>query len=207
MNPKQERKTLRIVVCGDQEVGKTTLTNIITHTRELFDYYTPTIGVEYKTRYIFDRDIKLAFWDLSGDKRFEKITYPYVSMDCLVIFVYDVNKLESAKRIIDLHEKYRKTGWSGKAIVVGNILETKNQCANYNIGYGQNFANSFGYTFFLVDIDQKTGIQDLETSIFKILELDKENKIRAEKYVKEKAKKNFQQQVVDCICLKKCSIM
>ena len=207
MNPKQERKTLRIVVCGDQEVGKSALTNIITHTKELFDCYTPTIGVEYKTRYIFDRDVKLAFWDLSGDKRFEQITLPYVTKYCLVIFVYDLNNLDSARKIPELNEKYRKNGWEGQGLVVGTTIGIEERCVNYNLGYGKNFAEDFGYSFFKVDIDSKKGIQDLETSIFKTLELDKENQLRTERLVREKTKKNFKQQVVDCVCGKKCFIM
>ena len=142
MSP-EVKKTLKIVVCGSQEVGKTWLTNKLTHTRELFDSYTPTIGVEYKTRYLFERDIKLAFWDLSGSEKFRKITYPYIYGECLIIFVYNINDIESVEKIKTLHLLYREKSWNGNAIVVGINSDIVSENSNSIKNHAKDFANCF----------------------------------------------------------------
>ena len=206
MSP-EVKKTLKIVVCGAQEVGKTTLTNKLTHTRELFDSYTPTIGVEYKTRYLFDRDIKLAFWDLSGSEKFEKITYPYIFGSCLIIFVYDINDLESVEKMIKLYHIYREKDWDGDALVVGNNLSVEGKSSSYIKNEAIEFSRMYDFPHFVVDLDTNEGLQDLEVHLLRTLKIDEEQAKRQEKNIKTKIKKKWSQQVVDCVCRKKCTIM
>ena len=210
MSP-EVKKTLKIVVCGSQEVGKTWLTNKLTHTQELFDSYTPTIGVEYKTRYLFDRDIKLAFWDLSGSEKFEKVTYPYVVGKGLLIFVYNVNDMESVERIEKLNTLYQEKGWFGKGIIVGINSDVMNNNASYIKSEAIELSTKCGYPHFFVDMDNNTGLQDLEVYLLRILKIDEEHMKRVSSFKRKssisKVKKKWTQEVVDCVCGKKCTIM
>ncbi|KDN35566.1 hypothetical protein RSAG8_11481, partial [Rhizoctonia solani AG-8 WAC10335] len=67
-------KRTKIVLLGDQSVGKTSL--ITRFMYDTFDNtYQATIGIDFlsKTMYLDDRTVRLQLWDTAGQERFRSL--------------------------------------------------------------------------------------------------------------------------------------
>lgn len=83
----------KICLIGDSDVGKTTLVN--KYINNVFDQnINNTIGVDFhtKTQNIYDKDIKLQIWDISGDYRFNYILELYCKNCQCIVLMFDVSK-------------------------------------------------------------------------------------------------------------------
>ena len=92
-------KKFKIVILGDQSVGKTCLLTRIVYKK--FQITSPTVGVDFfvKTHYKNDKTYKLHFWDTAGQERFKALIPNYIK-DCQVaIVVYDVTSKKSFESV------------------------------------------------------------------------------------------------------------
>ncbi|KAF9265688.1 GTP binding protein [Marasmius fiardii PR-910] len=92
-------KRTKIVLLGDQSVGKTSL--ITRFMYDTFDNtYQATIGIDFlsKTMYLEDRTVRLQLWDTAGQERFRSLIPSYIRDSSVAIVVFDIT---SASRLRD----------------------------------------------------------------------------------------------------------
>jgi len=86
----------KVVLLGDQSVGKTSLI-----TRFMYDQfdntYQATIGIDFlsKTMYVEDRTVRLQLWDTAGQERFRSLIPSYIRDSSVAIIVYDITDRQS----------------------------------------------------------------------------------------------------------------
>jgi len=92
----------KIVLVGDTDVGKTSLTSKILTNRFHESSY-PTIGVNFscKTFHISNSEdpIKLHVWDTAGMERFRSISPLYYRNSSAIFLVYDISNRKSFENI------------------------------------------------------------------------------------------------------------
>ncbi|KAG6853906.1 GTPase Ryh1 [Blastosporella zonata] len=105
-------KRTKIVLLGDQSVGKTSLItrhaphplkvphNDLLH-RFMYDTfdntYQATIGIDFlsKTMYLEDRTVRLQLWDTAGQERFRSLIPSYIRDSSVAIVVFDITNRQS----------------------------------------------------------------------------------------------------------------
>ena len=91
---------LKILLCGDSSVGKTSL--LLKYTDNFFpDLHISTIGVEYKIKElnIKGRKVILRIWDTSGQERYRSITQNFYRNANGILFVFDLTKKDTFDNI------------------------------------------------------------------------------------------------------------
>ncbi|EKM82514.1 hypothetical protein AGABI1DRAFT_111121 [Agaricus bisporus var. burnettii JB137-S8] len=89
-------KRTKIVLLGDQSVGKTSL--ITRFMYDTFDNtYQATIGIDFlsKTMYLEDRTVRLQLWDTAGQERFRSLIPSYIRDSSVAIVVFDITNRQS----------------------------------------------------------------------------------------------------------------
>jgi small GTP-binding protein len=92
--------TLKIIIIGDAEVGKTS--TILRYTDDAFKRsYIPTIGVNIspKNIYIKDKWIQLVLWDLAGQAKYNLIRNQFYDGAAGVLFLFDLTYSDSFSNI------------------------------------------------------------------------------------------------------------
>ena len=114
---------VKIVLCGDSQVGKTSLLHQFLH-HSFLPTYQLTIGVDFEVRTAQRPGLvlKQQIWDLSGDMRFRAIVISYFPNAWTIVVVYDVTARASFESvgnwlaaIVDQRE--------ATVVVVGNKVE------------------------------------------------------------------------------------
>ncbi|KAI0263358.1 ras-domain-containing protein [Gloeopeniophorella convolvens] len=115
-------KRTKIVLLGDQSVGKTSL--ITRFMYDTFDNtYQATIGIDFlsKTLYLDDRTVRLQLWDTAGQERFRSLIPSYIRDSTVAIVVFDITNrqsfLSTAKWIEDVRSE---RGNDVMVVLVGN---------------------------------------------------------------------------------------
>ncbi|KIJ27838.1 hypothetical protein M422DRAFT_37578 [Sphaerobolus stellatus SS14] len=115
-------KRTKIVLLGDQSVGKTSL--ITRFMYDTFDNtYQATIGIDFlsKTMYLEDRTVRLQLWDTAGQERFRSLIPSYIRDSQVAIIVYDITNrasfLSTSKWIDDVTSE---RGKDVMIVLVGN---------------------------------------------------------------------------------------
>ncbi|EKM55278.1 uncharacterized protein PHACADRAFT_184090 [Phanerochaete carnosa HHB-10118-sp] len=92
-------KRSKIVLLGDQSVGKTSLiTRRVVSLRLTFMYdtfdntYQATIGIDFlsKAMYLEDRTVRLQLWDTAGQERYRSLIPSYIRDCSVAIVVFDI---------------------------------------------------------------------------------------------------------------------
>lgn len=122
--------TVKVVICGDYAVGKTTFVrSFVNEEGSLHDSYKPTIGVDIG-RKAFDIDshrIVFQIWDLSGQKTFQAVRSQFYSRSDGCILVFDVSRENSFNNLtVWLNEMIERAG-PIPIVLVGNKIDLRNQ--------------------------------------------------------------------------------
>jgi small GTP-binding protein len=91
----------KVVLFGDSSTGKTNFLNKYI-LKEDYQYRRQTIGVDFNARLIASptgKNIKVHFWDTSGDPRFRSITRSYYGGVAAAILMYDTSNLDSFENL------------------------------------------------------------------------------------------------------------
>ncbi|KAK0484011.1 ras family-domain-containing protein [Armillaria novae-zelandiae] len=111
--PASPPKRTKIVLLGDQSVGKTSL--ITRFMYDTFDNtYQATIGIDFlsKTMYLEDRTVRLQLWDTAGQERFRSLIPSYIRDSSVAIIVFDITNrssfLSTTKWIEDVRSERSK---------------------------------------------------------------------------------------------------
>ena len=88
----------KFIVIGSAGVGKTALISRFVE-NQYFDFYNPTIGVDFKIKTIevSNKKVKLQIWDTAGTEKFKTITNAYYKGSQGVIIVFDTTDKSSFK--------------------------------------------------------------------------------------------------------------
>lgn len=115
-------KRTKIVLLGDQSVGKTSL--ITRFMYDTFDNtYQATIGIDFlsKTMYLEDRTVRLQLWDTAGQERFRSLIPSYIRDSSVAIVVFDITNRASFQSTSKWIEDVRSERGNDVIIVlVGN---------------------------------------------------------------------------------------
>ena len=170
---------IKVVLVGEAGVGKTCL--IKQYLYKTFDSEEiPTIaGVEsYKELHLDNEILKLTIWDTCGQERFRSINKIFMNKSNIVIFVYDITKIESFQELQNYWYKNVVSNL-GKDIIYGVAANKTDLFADekVNSNDGYNYAQSIGAIFKETSSTIHDSIQEL------IEEL-------AKKYLKKYSKNN-----------------
>ena len=97
---KPEDYQFKIALCGDAEVGKTSL--VLRYTNNAFRRsYLPTLGVNVSSKLAKAeaKIIKLVIWDIAGQSKFERMRADFYQGSKCMLFVFDLCNLRSFENI------------------------------------------------------------------------------------------------------------
>ncbi|MFW9969827.1 MAG: Rab family GTPase [Candidatus Odinarchaeota archaeon] len=97
--------TYKIVIFGDSQTGKTTLTHRFL-TNLFKQDITMTLGVDFhlKALQVNDETLKLQIWDFAGEERFRFLFPSYIRGANGAIFMYDISNYGSLAHVDDWFE-------------------------------------------------------------------------------------------------------
>lgn len=151
------------MICGDSQVGKTSLLHQFFH-HSFNPNYQLTIGVDFQIRMIQRPDLELTMqiWDLSGDLRFRPIVTSYFPNAWTVVIIYDVGVRGSFESV----GKWLETSRIGKGatvVIAGNKVEGRRE-----VGYeeGALLANKTGAVF----METSAASTELTKALFGVIE-------------------------------------
>jgi small GTP-binding protein len=118
--------TFKIVLLGDGAVGKTSLRSKYMGEGFKGDYLL-TIGVDFATKDIIrdGKTLKAQIWDLAGQERFKFLQEKFLKGTQGILFVYDVNRVESLESAIDwFYEVEKEVKKPIPVFILGNKIDT-----------------------------------------------------------------------------------
>ena len=141
---------IKIILIGESSVGKTSL--ISTYNGKKFEENTvTTLNFSSKKKEITIDDIKykVEIWDTAGQERYRSVSQIFIKGSQIVIFVYDITKLNSFSQL-SFWINYIKELISSDAVfgVVGNkidLFEEKDEIVEEE--EGRKFAKDIGALF------------------------------------------------------------
>ena len=179
----KNEETIKIIILGDSEVGKTSF--IIRFTKNKFDEtYLATIGVDYKDRIINieNKLYKLMYYDTAGEEKYKSIPKNYIKNMQGIILMYDITNKLSFDSIIDWISDVKEIkGENFPMILVGNKIDL-NESREVTEEMGYELAEKNQIEFFETSNKDGTNIQDAGLEIvYKILSETKVNNSRIER--------------------------
>ena len=91
-NSSSQLENYKIVIIGDQHVGKTSI--LSRYKYEVVEtVYSPTVGIDFLTKNVFleDKTIRLIMWDTAGQERFKSLIPSYLKNANCIILTYDIS--------------------------------------------------------------------------------------------------------------------
>ena len=140
---------VKIIIIGDQNVGKTNLINRYVK-GEFSNDYMITIGMDFLicNLELDDKIFKLRLWDTAGSERFRSVTKGYYTNSCCALIVYDItdiNSFNSVKQWIEDCHSYASKNIH--LVLVGNKIDLKDK-RKVTKEEGEELASNFGMDFF-----------------------------------------------------------
>ncbi|HME51099.1 MAG TPA: GTP-binding protein [Candidatus Lokiarchaeia archaeon] len=120
-NSEAIQKKFKVIVCGDPNVGKTSL--ILRFTRNVFKRtYIATLGVNITEKHvkINDRSLMLIFWDVAGQSKFTTVRKQFYKGSYGVILVFDVTDPNSFQNIKKWYKDVKSSIKNINGIIIGN---------------------------------------------------------------------------------------
>ncbi|KAI8016388.1 Ras-related protein RABC2a [Camellia lanceoleosa] len=121
---------LKILIIGDSGVGKTSL--VLSFTSKYTEYSAPTIGVDFKIKYLTvgGKKLKLTIWDTAGQERFRTLISSYYRSAQGILLVYDVTRRETFTNLTDVWTKevdLYSTNKNCIKMLVGNKVDKESE--------------------------------------------------------------------------------
>lgn len=142
-------RQVKILLCGDGNVGKTSLLHQFAD-NAFQPTYIATIGVDckLKTITIGGQQVRMQIFDLAGQDRFYPITAQYYKKADGLVLVYDITKETSFDNLTKWFSNIRENGADGaKVLLVGNKVDLANERI-VSTDRGQIFAEKNGIWLF-----------------------------------------------------------
>ncbi|KAL8141377.1 hypothetical protein V2J09_007398 [Rumex salicifolius] len=163
----------KLLLIGDSGVGKSTL--LMSFISDTFEELSPTIGVDFKIKYVTigGKKLKLAIWDTAGQERFRTLTSSYYRGAQGVIMVYDVTRRETFTNLSDIWNKeidLYLTNQDCVRMLVGNKVDKESERV-VSKKEGMDFARECGCLFIECSGKNRVNVEQcFEELVMKILE-------------------------------------
>ncbi|KAK8519324.1 hypothetical protein V6N13_133247 [Hibiscus sabdariffa] len=163
----------KLLMIGDSGVGKSSL--LLSFTSDSFEELSPTIGVDFKVKYVTagNKKLKLAIWDTAGQERFRTLTSSYYRGAQGVIMVYDVTRRETFTNLSEVWAKeveLYSTNQDCIKMLVGNKVDKESERV-VTKKEGINFARECGCLFIECSAKTRVNVQQcFDELVMKILE-------------------------------------
>ncbi|MHA2247925.1 MAG: Rab family GTPase [Candidatus Hodarchaeales archaeon] len=135
MKQSKNKYGIKLVICGDGAVGKTSL-------RERFMgrgfqiNYTPTLGADFTTKTVDmgDTILHLGLWDLAGQPNFENVRHVYYNRAVASLLVFDITRRESFNNLGSWIAEIWKNNGHGiiPVVILGNKDDLRDE-VSYSI--------------------------------------------------------------------------
>ena len=122
-------KTLKIIILGSSEVGKTCILNRYFH-NEFKENLLSTIGIDFQTKFFRfeDQKIKVNYIDTAGQEKFRAISVNYLKGTDGVILVFDITKKETLDLLETWLKEIRDTNKGDVSkVLIGNKSDLSDQ--------------------------------------------------------------------------------
>ena len=146
-----QKFSVKIVICGDYAVGKTTFVySFLDEDKSLLTGYKPTIGVDIGRKSFviepFPYNIIFQLWDLSGQQSFKTVRQQFYNRSDGAILVFDVSKRESFDNLNTwLTEMIEQTGKIPIVLVANKIdLNSRQVSTQEAKGFAEEITKSTG---------------------------------------------------------------
>ncbi|KAK7410893.1 hypothetical protein VNO78_02098 [Psophocarpus tetragonolobus] len=163
----------KLLMIGDSGVGKSSL--LLSFTSDSFEDLSPTIGVDFKVKYLAmeGKKLKLAIWDTAGQERFRTLTSSYYRGAQGIVMIYDVTRRETFTNLSEIWaneiELYSTNPECIKMLVGNKVDQEYERVVSKKEGI--DFAREYGCLF--IECSAKTRInvqQCFEELVLKILD-------------------------------------
>ncbi|CAL5368783.1 unnamed protein product [Camellia sinensis] len=167
----------KLLMIGDSGVGKSSL--LLSFTSDTFEDLSPTIGVDFKVKYVVGggKKLKLAIWDTAGQERFRTLTSSYYRGAQGIIMVYDVTRRDTFTNLSEVWGKeieLYSTNQDCIKMLVGNKVDKIRMRESERVvtkKEGINFAREYGCLFIECSAKTRVNVQQcFEELILKILD-------------------------------------
>lgn len=144
---RKDKHYIKVVLFGDSAVGKTSVLNAL-YGNPFNPLFEPTIGAAFKSvklvrsdesiqtncrKYNTDiSEVCIHFWDTAGQERFNSIAPMYSRDAHVLLFVYDLNDLDTLNSVLDRWVKLAKSTAhiNSRWILVGNKTDVYKKTHN-----------------------------------------------------------------------------
>jgi len=118
------KKPLKIVLCGEGGVGKTSIAFRFTK-GVFYETMKITVGIEHFTKIIKidGKEVKIVLWDLGGEERFRFLAPVFLKGAKGGVFVFDVTREETFLKLEEWYSIYRQQVGDSPAVLVGNKID------------------------------------------------------------------------------------
>ncbi|XP_044510090.1 ras-related protein RABC1 [Mangifera indica] len=163
----------KLLLIGDSGVGKSTL--LLSFTSNTFEELTPTIGVDFKIKYVTlgGKKLKLAIWDTAGQERFRTLTSSYYRGAQGIIMVYDVTRRDTFTNLSEIWAKeidLYSTNQDCIKMLVGNKVDKESERV-VTKKEGMDFAREYGCLFLECSAKTRVNVEQcFEELVLKILD-------------------------------------
>src|SRR3989338_7814406 len=157
---KNDTINIKIIMIGESGVGKTSL--LMRFIDGKYKENRETIGIDLKSKIltIHNKQLKLQIWDTAGQERFRSISKSYFRKIHGVVYVFDINNINSFTQLFDIwiKEKDNYTTDKYSHILVGTKLDLSSRQVPYNLA--ARLAHQHGLSYFEVSSKIGTNVVD-----------------------------------------------
>ena len=162
--------SIKVLVIGDVEVGKTTIFNQFTK-HEFYPSYSPTTGynfffVKLKTN---NKVMKLQIWDTSGNPSYRANCLQWCRNSELCIVVYSVTNLDSFNNVKIWINDLRANNSDAPIVLLGNQSDDEENRA-VTKEMGEKIKEEYNLEFF-EEVSAKNGFDQKDNFVFKIAKI------------------------------------
>ena len=194
-----KRTIIPLMLLGDSQVGKTSLTLALTK-NQFEDSVLTTLGKESYMHqiYLHGEKLKMKIWDTAGQERFKSMSVSVIKTVEGLVLVYSItNQLTFQNLETWLKQLQDVTDISKKPIIIVGNKSDLIDSREVSYEEGEKFAKEHGYKFFETSAKNGTNVQEAFNEIFEQLYTLLEKEIKGiEEYkndsikIKRKDKKN-----------------
>ena len=162
----KEKITIKVLILGDSDVGKTSLLQKYNN-NDFLGQSLPTIGVECYSSILINGNQKynIQLWDTSGQERFKSLVKSFFRGAHGIIFTYDITNRESFINIKHWIENANSESSNFKKIIIGNKIDLEiNRTVSFN--ELKEFAESYQCNYF--ETSAKSG-KNIEKAILNLI--------------------------------------
>ena len=96
----QEEIKYKLIVIGDENVGKTSIINRFKN-NQFSPEYEPTVGLDFQSIPILidDQSVTLLLYDTAGQEKFKSLIPLYTNEANIILLIYDISNKESFENI------------------------------------------------------------------------------------------------------------